>query len=113
MAMLTMLLPTRIVTSSRWGSDLSPLTVSAFGTPSSTIDSTRCCGSEKKAISEEEKNAESPISKAIASTPRAVMVVLLRAGSWSTSLARNMPTSDKPIITDRSSAPELSVVLDT
>jgi hypothetical protein len=40
-----------------------------------------------------------------------VIAVVLRAGSWSSPLAREVPTSDKPIVTDASSAPELSVVL--
>ncbi len=69
-AMLTMLLPTRIVTSRRCGSFLSDSTVFAPGTPSSTSASTRCFASENIAISDEEKNAESKRRTTMVMIPR-------------------------------------------
>jgi len=68
-ATLTMLLPTRIVTNRRWGFCFMPRIVSALLRPRRRGLSTRCCGSENIAISDEEKNADSPIKKRIAATP--------------------------------------------
>jgi hypothetical protein len=79
--MLTMLFPTRMVMSSRCGSDLRARTVSAPGMPSSTRLSIRCCGSENIAISDEEKNADNPTNTRMATTPRRATVVCPGAAS--------------------------------
>jgi hypothetical protein len=72
-AMLTMLLPTRIVTSSRWGSSLRSCSVSAPRSPSVTIESTRWGGSENIAISDEEKKADRPSNSRIVAPPTTAM----------------------------------------
>jgi hypothetical protein len=69
MAMLTILFPTRIVTSSRWGSLLRSARVSAPATPSSTIFSSRWGASENIAISDEEKKADSATRRTMTTTP--------------------------------------------
>ncbi len=96
-ATLTMLLPTRIVTSSRWGFDLRSATMSAWGIPSSTIESTRCFGRENSAISEEEKNADIATRKTMATAPSIACVCRSIAGSWRTVTASVV--GDKPILT--------------
>ena len=100
-AMLTMLLPTRIVIRSRWGSDFSSWTTRAPCTSSSTSDSTRWRASENIAISEEEKNADSAIRNRMATAPAIVMVVSV-SGTTSVICAK-LPTpaalavGDKPM----------------
>jgi hypothetical protein len=78
--------------------------------PSSTIDSIRCWGSEKKAISDDEKKAERPIRTAIPRIPKTVIVPVSRLGTCNSENIKETPESDKPIVIDCSSALKLRVV---
>ena len=73
----------------------------------------RCCGSEKKAISDEEKKPERPINTIIENTPRMVIVLVSRAGNCNAESSKEATESDNPIGTDACSALKLSVVLAT
>gem|GEM_PF-5580549 len=81
--MLTMLLPTRIVTRSRCGLSFSRLTVSAPGRPSSTSVSIRWLANENMAISDEEKNPDNAINTRIVNEPATTKAVSL-VGTLST-----------------------------
>src|SRR6056297_882732 len=104
--MLTMLFPTRIVTSKRWGSSLRDLTTCAPRFPSSAIASTWWAGRENNAISDDEKNPDPMMRNKIMRMPTTVTPVCPSSTPTTGTVYSVVLASDATVSTDNPINPD-------